>query len=197
LKTGGRTGVYNGIVHRDIKPENILLQQTDHGFIPKLADFGISKSFEAAGLSDMTINGVCGTPAYWPREQITHYRFLHPATDVFSLAAVFYRVLTGVSARPGLDALYEACQKKGKSAPDLADYIRLFADNPVKPIRDVDATIPEPIAVAMDRALRETEVPVDEAEMHTVLADLRYPNAGEFLKAMEAGFEKCGLASST
>src|SRR5262249_28193617 len=76
---GGRTGKsFHGIVHRDLKPENILLQRNGDGWIPKIADFGLAKSFESAGMSDMTMDGVCGTPIYWPREQITHYRYLHP-----------------------------------------------------------------------------------------------------------------------
>jgi len=52
--------------------------------------------FEAADFTDITASGdVFGTPVYWPREQITHYKYLSPATDVFSIAAVFYEMLTG------------------------------------------------------------------------------------------------------
>ena len=76
-----------GFVHRDIKPENILLAGAE-GTTAKLADFGLAKSFELAGLSGMTATGVvAGTLYFMPREQITHFRQLRPASDVWSMGA--------------------------------------------------------------------------------------------------------------
>jgi serine/threonine protein kinase len=175
----GRTNVFKGIVHRDLKPENILLQQSGTAWVPKVADFGLSKSYESAGMTDMTMAGVAGTPAYWPREQITHYRFLHPATDVFSIAAVFYEVLTGEWARPGLKQRLDNCRNAGR-VPQISDYIRIIGDNPIKPIRELNPSIPPLVAEVFDRALRETEVPVDESEMRRILTELRYRDASVF-----------------
>ncbi|HLX60528.1 MAG TPA: protein kinase [Planctomycetota bacterium] len=183
----------SGIVHRDLKPENILLKRDAFGWIPKIADFGIAKSFESAGMTDMTIAGVCGTPTYWPREQLTHYRYLHPATDVFSIAAVFYEILSGSCARPGIQETLVQCHKRSVS-PELADFMRVIGSNPIPPIRDSVPEIPAPIAAVIDKALLEIEVPLDEVEMRETLQRLRYPNAAAFREALAASFKYSGLA---
>jgi len=83
-----------GIVHRDIKPSNIFLsRQRDGRITPKLLDFGIAKALEATG---MTLSGAAlGTPAYMAPEQALGLGDAGPATDIWSLAVVFVRALTG------------------------------------------------------------------------------------------------------
>ncbi len=148
----------SGIVHRDLKPENILLKRDAFGWTPKIADFGIAKSFESAGMTDMTVAGVCGTPTYWPREQLTHYRYLHPATDVFSIAAVFYEMLSGKCARPGMQETLMQCQRRSVS-PELADFMRVIGNNPIPPIREALPTMPQPVAAVLDKALPGSRSP--------------------------------------
>ena len=193
LQASGRTMTTKGIVHRDLKPENILLEQDGSRWIPKVADFGLSKSFETAGLTDMTIAGVTGTPPYWPREQITHYKFLHPATDVFSIAAVFFEMLTGIAARPGLKQTIDRCRAH-KREPEISDYMLLIGNNPIPPICVMNPKIPKAVGNVIDRALRETEVPVDEVEMRKILAALRYPDAGCFRDALLVAYEESGIS---
>jgi serine/threonine protein kinase len=189
----GRTGrSFTGVVHRDLKPENILLQRDGENWIPKIADFGLAKSFESAGMSDMTMDGVCGTPIYWPREQITHYRYLHPATDVFSMASIFYEILTGDWARPGLRKVYEQCKRRG-TRPQIADFMRVIGANPIPPIRDIEPSIPIPVATVIDRALQETEVPNDQAQMREILQRLRYPDAGVFRDELARALKYSGI----
>ncbi len=190
----GKMKTYTGIVHRDIKPDNILLSSNEtHGWIPKISDFGLSKSFESAGLSDITIPGmVAGTPVYWPREQITHYRYLNPATDVFSIAAVFYEALTGSLVRNGFDIVY-AVSKHKKRTPRIADFMRVLAENPPIPIRKRRCDIPQPVADVIDRALQETEVPSDKHGMRNILGKLRFPNAEVFHKELLKAFKKSGI----
>ncbi len=184
---------YIGIVHRDLKPENILLQRNgENRWVPKVADFGLAKSFESAGLSDMTMDGVCGTPIYWPREQLTHYRYLHPATDVFSMASVFFEILTGQWARPGLRQVYDICKKRGLT-PGMGDFMRVIGSNPIPPIRKIEPSIPAPVAAVLDRALQEVEVPNDQAEMRGVLQRLRYADAGEFHDELATALKISGL----
>lgn len=191
----GKATTFIGLVHRDLKPQNVLLASQGSRWIPKIADFGTAKSFESAGLTDMTIPGdVLGTPMYWPREQITHYKYLNPATDVFSIAAVFYEMLTGVWVREGFQEMFDRC-KQNKRAPAISDYMKVIAGNTTIPIRKRNPDIPEPVAEVLDRALLETEVPHDEAKMRKVLSKLRYPDAGGFRDALVAAFDKVGLVT--
>ncbi|HTU23769.1 MAG TPA: serine/threonine-protein kinase, partial [Pirellulales bacterium] len=128
-----------GIVHRDLKPENILLHQHSARWEARIADFGLAKQFEQAGLSGMTVTGAFGgTFEYMPREQLTDFRSVRPTCDIWSIAATFYRVLTGASARP---------QGPGRDAMEV-----VLRDEAV-PIRQVDPAIPPPLAAVIDRAL--------------------------------------------
>jgi len=78
-----------GIIHRDIKPGNIML--STQGSV-KLADFGIAL---VSGSADLTTTGqVIGTPSYMSPEQIRGEP-LGPASEVFSLGAVLYEMVTG------------------------------------------------------------------------------------------------------
>ncbi len=189
----GHTKTFTGVVHRDLKPQNILLASRGTRWTPKIADFGTAKSFESAGLTDMTVPGdVLGTPMYWPREQITHYKFLNPATDVFSVAAVFYEMLTGVWVREGFQEMFDRC-KQQKRPPSISDYMKVIAGNATVPIRKRNPDIPEPVAAVLDRALQEAEVPHNETKMRDMLMKLRYPHAGNFRDALAQAFDQVGI----
>jgi serine/threonine protein kinase len=80
------------VIHRDLKPENILLQ---HGQ-PVVADFGIALAVSKAGGNRVTQTGLSlGTPQYMSPEQATGDRVIDGRTDIYSLGALTYEMLTG------------------------------------------------------------------------------------------------------
>ena len=85
-----------GIVHRDLKPHNVFLAQDGRW---KVLDFGVSK---AGGHGTLTRGHVIGTPAYMAPEQARGEDVDHRA-DVYSLAAILYRSVTGHPAFTGKD----------------------------------------------------------------------------------------------
>jgi hypothetical protein len=183
----------SGIVHRDLKPSNIFLSRATGRWVAKVADFGLAKAFATAGLTDMTRPGkVSGTPTYWPREQLIHYRFLVPATDVFSSAAVFYELLTGFRIRDGMEDMLQACQKANR-APTISDYVRVICNNQTVPIRRRNPDIPPAVAQVFDRALTEGSASGDAAKVRSALSALRYADAGEFHDALKAALIESGI----
>ena len=87
-----------GIVHRDLKPSNLFLTTRANGTAClKLLDFGISKQIAPEGV-DLTKTGeVFGTPLYMAPEQMARTKDVDARSDIWSLGAVLYELLTGKS----------------------------------------------------------------------------------------------------
>ena len=81
----------NGIIHRDLKPGNILV---DHHGNPMVMDFGLAKDLYSNSMVSMT-GDIMGTPAYMSPEQAGgHVSATGERSDVYSLGAILYCMLT-------------------------------------------------------------------------------------------------------
>ncbi|MCL2415560.1 MAG: serine/threonine protein kinase, partial [Defluviitaleaceae bacterium] len=136
----GKAVKVRGVVHRDFKPANIFL--TNNGSKPKIkiADFGLAKAFEIAGMSGHTRTGAAaGTPPFMPRQQIIDFRYANPAVDVWAAAASYYFMLTG----------YYPKDFKGEDI--FLDALNTSAI----PIKRRNSLIPDSLAEVIDQALIE------------------------------------------
>ena len=160
-----------GIVHRDLKPDNVFLcaRDDDPSFV-KLVDFGISKVARARNADTLTRRGtVLGTAFYMSPEQAQSFADIDGRTDLFSLGAILFEMLTGQPPHGG--RTYEAV-------------LIAICTHDAPDVRTLAPDVPGSVAAIVSRALeRERE--------------RRFQSATEFLSAvsrLEAG-SKDGTAA--
>jgi serine/threonine protein kinase len=143
----------HNVVHRDIKPENILL----HDGTAIVADFGIALAVTQAGGARMTQTGLSlGTPSYMSPEQAMGERTITARSDIYSLGAVTYEMLSGEPPFTG---------------PTLQAVVaRVMTEEP-RPLTTQRRSVPPHVAAAVSRALEK--VPGD-----------RFGSAHEFAQAL-------------
>lgn len=95
-----------GVLHRDLKPSNILIDENQQ---PKITDFGLAKRLEdeADGKGKMTLTGsILGTPSFMsPEQAMGSHELVDRTSDVFSLGATLYFMLTGKAPFSGATPL--------------------------------------------------------------------------------------------
>ena len=86
-----------GLIHRDIKPSNVIIcERGGVHDVAKLLDFGLVRSHRGGGADHLTQEGaVMGTPAYMSPEQADGKKDLDARSDIYSLGAMAYYLLTG------------------------------------------------------------------------------------------------------
>jgi eukaryotic-like serine/threonine-protein kinase len=176
------------IVHRDIKPANILVEgsgtggqeSVDHSRTPHavLTDFGIAKSLDPAA-TGLTVTGVLiGTPEYMAPEQIRGGHKVDGRADIYALAVLVYRALTG--RRPF----------EGGTQEVLLGHLQGTFPDP----SSLDAALPQALDAVLRRALARDP-------------EQRYGRAGELARDLRsaagmgaprpAAFRAAGLAGSS
>ena len=144
----------HNVIHRDLKPENILLHEDQ----PLIADFGIALAVSNAGGNRVTQTGLSlGTPQYMSPEQATGDRVIDARSDIYSLGAMTYEMLTGDPPHVG--------------STSQAVIAKLLTEKPAS-IRASRPSVPANVDSAVGRALEK-------------LAADRFVTAKEFADAIQ------------
>ncbi len=156
-----------GIVHRDLKPENVLLERADDGsgFVPKVVDFGLALHVGAAHRTTQS-GALMGTPQYMSPEQIRDSKSVDERTDVWSLGAVLFELVTGHRAFDG-DETFEIWR-----AVKLGERV---------PVASLVPGIPERMVRAIDGALKvdpEERLPTAAALLEAWRGEVARPTPG-------------------
>lgn len=161
----------HGLVHRDIKPSNLMITCSTPATV-KVLDLGLARMLSSRSDSDSggqhdaqtsdvdpclsdpvprfdgertltTTHQVMGTPNYMSPEQFTNVRCADVRSDVYSLGATLYKLLTGQAPH------------SGKQYAKLADKIRGVAEDPPRPLSECRPEIPARLSQVVDRMLKK------------------------------------------
>ncbi len=171
-----------GVIHRDLKPQNIMVGEFGEVMV---MDWGLARvegetevpregsCFDAPGEVSRTTDGtVMGTPAYMPPEQARgEIDRIDRRSDVYSLGAILYEILTGVPPYPG-GSPWEVL----KSAA---------AGKPVPPSER--ATVPRELEAVVLKAM-DPNPDVRYSEAHELKADVEAYLDGRILSAARYNF---------
>jgi len=139
------------VIHRDIKPENILL----HDGRPMVADFGIALAVSAAAGGRMTETGLSlGTPHYMSPEQATAEKDLTNKSDIYSLGAMLYEMLTGSPPHVGSSA---------------QQIIMKIVTDEARPVTELRKAVPPNVSAATAKSLEK--LPADRFESTAKFAE--------------------------
>jgi serine/threonine protein kinase len=175
-----------GIIHRDLKPANIMIERASNR--PVVLDFGIARRLdEPAGLTRAGV--VIGTPSYMPPEQAgERVGAIGPASDVYALGAILYRILTGRLPYEAETALATLLMVAGPELPPSVREVRPDVPGTLSALcmrclnKRPDDRYPAAEALAQD--LRRFLAEPDEPDYET--ARIEAPDTPEFSLTLES-----------
>ena len=149
-----------GVVHRDLKPENVLLvpdPETPSGERAKVLDFGIAKVMEPEGgeVLKTTTGAILGTPTYMSPEQCRGIGKTTEKSDIYSLGAMLYQMLSGQPPFVGSGA---------------GDLIAMHIMEKPRPLRELAANVSPEIETLVHQMLEKK--PDERPSMRQVLQGL-------------------------
>jgi serine/threonine-protein kinase len=180
-----------GIIHRDLKPANLFLaRRPDGSALVNVLDFGISKilprrsSQDPVDVSITNTRQILGTPLYMPPEQLDSSRNTDMTSDIWSLGAILFELLTG------------AVPFDGKTLQELRHRIRTAPAPSLRPHRQ---DVPRELEAVVQRCLEkdpEKRFP-NVAELATALSDFAPARARVSVKRIQRMIDDAGLGSTT
>jgi serine/threonine protein kinase len=130
-----------GIVHRDVKPDNLML--TSKGEL-KLVDLGIAKRVDEEQGQGLTQTGqAVGTPHYISPEQIRGLKDIDARSDIYSLGATFYHLVTGQAPYKGTSGALVMSMHLTAPLPDPRQFEPSLSDGLCRVLRKTMAKNPE------------------------------------------------------
>lgn len=128
-----------GLIHRDIKPGNVMVEHREKGYHPYVMDFGLARATETE--VEITSAGFAvGTPPYMSPEQASGSTELDRRSDVYSLGATLYAILTGHAPFEG---------------PTITAILTSIATGDPKPIRSFVPDIPRDLETIVMKCLEK------------------------------------------
>ena len=123
------------IIHRDIKPENIMVDTDSH---IKLLDFGLSKQYgqELSQTSKITMaHSSMGTPGYMSPEHFTNFKDVDFRSDIYSLGATLFYLLTGRESMEADSVMEYYNQTMAFSPPPVESFQNRCSEGCIRMIR--------------------------------------------------------------
>jgi len=110
------------VVHRDLKPNNILINEES---ILKIVDFGVAAATQSTDTKLTKTGLLVGTPTYMAPEQVLG-KEVDERTDIYSLGAIMYEMLTGrppYSGKDSMSIMYQHVQGKAAKVSEKNDLV--------------------------------------------------------------------------
>ena len=126
------------VVHRDLKPNNILI---DENSILKIVDFGVAAATQSTDTKLTKTGLLVGTPTYMAPEQVLG-KDVDERTDIYSLGAIMYEMLTGkppYSGKDSMSIMYQHVQGKAEKVNEKNELVNEELSNVVSKAMSVKA----------------------------------------------------------